>query len=257
MAALLYGAVAGWCLAGIMWWIAFYRGKRLGFALGLGAELAGALLWLTALTFYGLKAGYWPMSTPGEFLLLTLGFAVLIHAAAEVKARIRGAGWITPVASALLALWARDTLTSAPFPPPPALNSIWFQLHTLTASAAYGAFLAAGATSLGAILKPEQDPPGLAGEMALGYTALTLSMLTGALWGQFTWGSYWSWSLKEIWTLTLWLAATLYFHIRTLPRWRGRRTWLVVTLLAGIMFFSLMGTGWLARKLTLETLYIF
>lgn len=257
MVALLYGAAAAWFLAGIILWLTFHRGKSAGFAPGLGAELAGILLWSVAIAQYGLKAGYWPVSTPEEFLLLTAGFTILIHITAEIVAPSKGAGWITPIASAIFALWSRETIASAPFPPPPALNSIWFQLHTLSASAAYGAFLAAGATSLGAILTPEREPPGLAGEMALGYFALTLSMFTGALWGQFTWGSYWSWSLKEVWTLTLWLMATLYFHIRSLPRWKGLRTRVLVAIIAGVMLFSLMGTGWLARRLTMETFYIF
>ncbi len=238
-----------------MWWFALHKGKSPAFALS--TELAGSLLWSAVLISYGLRASYWPLSTPEEFLLLTLSFAALIHLLAELTIQNKGTGWMAPIIFALLALWGKESLVAAPPPPPPAFNSVWFQLHTFTASIAYGAFLVAGATSLAAILEPGQEPQELAGEMAVGYIALTLSMLTGALWGLFTWGSFWGWGLKEIWTLTLWLMATLYFHIRALPRWKGRMSWIVITLIMGVMLFSLMGTGWLARRLTLETLYIF
>lgn len=250
MWALFYGALASWFIAGIIW----LRGK---FVPALGIELAGNFLWLALLFSYSLKSRYWPLSTPGEFLLITIGFAAFSHLVAEVAAREKGTGWMTPFATALLALWGKETLRTEAFPPPPTFNSIWFQLHTLTASIAYGAFLVAGATSLGALVRSGYEPHGLAGEMAVGYFALTLSMLTGALWGQFTWGNYWAWDLKELWTLSLWLMATLYFHVRSLPWWKGRKTWLLVTLMVGVMLFSLSGTAWLARKLTLETLYIF
>ncbi len=247
---LYYGALASWFIAGIVWWVR-------KFVLALGIELAGIFLWLALLLSYGLKARYWPLSTPGEFFLVTLGFAALIHLMAEIMVRGKGAGWMTPFAMAMLALWGKETLRTVPFPPPPAFNSIWFQFHTLTASAAYGAFLVAGATALGAILRPDREPYGLTEEMAVGYFLLTLSMLIGALWGQLTWGNYWAWNLKELWTLALWLMATLYFHVRPLHWWKGRKAWILVTFMAGVMLFSLLGTAWLARKLTLETLYIF
>lgn len=240
-----------------MWWLASRGEKNRTFILGIGLELLGNLLWFAVLVNFGLKARYWPLSTPEEFLLITLEFAAFTHLMAEIMAERKGTGWMAPFAIALLALRGRGTLTAEIFPPPPAFSSIWFQLHTLTASVAYGAFLVAGATSLGAIFRPNQRPQGLVGEMALGYVGLTLSMLIGALWSHFTWGNYWSWGLKEIWTLTLWLMAVLYFHIRSLPWWEGQRTWILVTLIMVVMLFSLLGMDWLARKLTLETLYIF
>jgi ABC-type transport system involved in cytochrome c biogenesis permease subunit len=45
-----------------------------------------------------------------------------------------------------------------------------------------------------------------------------LGLLTGMVWAQFSWGSYWSWDLKETMTLTLFLTASagqiFYFQKR-------------------------------------------
>ena len=249
MLAFSYCAIACWLAAGIILW------KKRAFALTI--ELAGCLLWFASIANLGFKAGYWPLSTPEEFLLVTIGFATLIHALMEMGGEGKERGWLLPFIAAVLAFFSKGTFTAEPLPLPPAFRIFWFQLHTLTASIAYGAFLVAGTMALAIMLKPAEGSPKLATTMALGYIALTLSMLLGSIWGELSWGSYWGWSLKEIWTLTLWLIGTLYFHTRALPRWRERWNLALPLLMASITLFSLLGTGWLARRLTLETLYIF
>jgi ABC-type transport system involved in cytochrome c biogenesis permease subunit len=244
-----YLAIACWVVAGIIWWK-----KRI---IALAIELVGCLLWFALIADLGLKAGYWPLSTPEEFLLVTIGFAALIHALAEIGGEGKEVGWLLPFTAAILAFLGKGAFTTEPLPLPPAFRIFWFQFHTLTASIAYGAFLVAGTVALAIMLKPTENSPKLATIMALGYIALTLSMLLGSIWGELSWGSYWAWSLKEIWALALWLVGTLYFHTRALPRWRGRWTLALPLIMAGIALFSLLGTGWLARRLTLETLYIF
>lgn len=249
MLVLSYCAIACWVVAGIIWW------KKQTIALAV--ELVGCILWFALIANLGFKAGYWPLSTPEEFLVVTIGFTALIHALAGMGEEGKESGWLLPFVSAVLAFLSKGTFAAEPLPLQPAFRIFWFQLHTLTASIAYGAFLVAGTMALAIMLRPAESSPKLSTIMDLGYIALTLSMLLGSIWGELSWGSYWDWSLKEIWTLTLWLMGTLYFHIRALPRWRGRWTLSLPLLMAGIAFFSLLGTGWLARRLTLEALYIF
>ncbi len=249
MLALFYFVIACWLVAGIIWW------KKQ--AIALATELVGCILWFALIANLGFKAGYWPLSTPEEFLLVTIGFATLIHVLVEISKREERKGQLLPIVAAVLAFLSKGTLSAEPLPLPPAFRIFWFQLHTLTASIAYGAFLVAGAISLAIVFKPTKSSPKLATVMALGYIALTFSMLLGSIWGELSWGIYWDWSLKEIWTLTLWLIGTLYFHVRALPRWRERWALALPLLMAAITLFSLLGTGWLARRLTLETLYIF
>jgi ABC-type transport system involved in cytochrome c biogenesis permease subunit len=93
--------------------------------------------------------------------------------------------------------------------------------------------------------------------IAAGYPLLTLSMIFGMIWAQVAWGRYWGWDLKELWTLITWLVYALYWHVRTRPGWQGRRlAWLCLAGL-GAVFFTFLGTGWLARTVGLESLHLF
>jgi ABC-type transport system involved in cytochrome c biogenesis permease subunit len=82
-------------------------------------------------------------------------------------------------------------------------------------------------------------------------------MIFGMIWAQRTWGRYWGWDLKEAWTLISWLVCALYWHARTRPGWRGQRlSWLALAGF-GVTLFALLGTGWLARTVGLESLQPF
>lgn len=39
----------------------------------------------------------------------------------------------------------------------------------------------------------------------VGFWLLTLGIITGAVWANSAWGSYWSWDPKETWSLITWL----------------------------------------------------
>jgi cytochrome c-type biogenesis protein CcsB len=46
------------------------------------------------------------------------------------------------------------------------------------------------------------------------YPFLTLGILSGSVWANETWGSYWSWDPKETWSFITWLIFASYFHQR-------------------------------------------
>ena len=46
------------------------------------------------------------------------------------------------------------------------------------------------------------------------FPLMTFGMLSGALWAEEAWGSYWSWDVKESWALITWLLYLVYFHCR-------------------------------------------
>lgn len=50
--------------------------------------------------------------------------------------------------------------------------------------------------------------------MGIGFPLLTLGILSGAVWANEAWGSYWSWDIKEVGSLINWLIVALYFHCR-------------------------------------------
>lgn len=50
---------------------------------------------------------------------------------------------------------------------------------------------------------------------------LTLGILSGAVWANETWGSYWSWDPKETWSLIMWLRFAAYLHSRLVQQKQG------------------------------------
>jgi cytochrome c-type biogenesis protein CcsB len=51
---------------------------------------------------------------------------------------------------------------------------------------------------------------------------LTSGILTGAVWAQYAWGSYWSWDKKETWSLITWIVYALFLHVRQTRNWSGK-----------------------------------
>jgi cytochrome c-type biogenesis protein CcsB len=58
--------------------------------------------------------------------------------------------------------------------------------------------------------------------LTLGWPLFTLGMITGSIWANSAWGSYWSWDPKETWSLITWVLYLVLLHLRTIG-WRGRK----------------------------------
>nr|AMA07088.1 heme attachment to plastid cytochrome c [Goodyera schlechtendaliana] len=56
----------------------------------------------------------------------------------------------------------------------------------------------------------------------LGFTFLTIGILSGAVWANEAWGSYWNWDPKETWAFITWTIFAIYLHIRTNPKLKDK-----------------------------------
>jgi cytochrome c-type biogenesis protein CcsB len=59
--------------------------------------------------------------------------------------------------------------------------------------------------------------------IGLGFPLLTIGIISGGVWANEAWGSYWSWDPKETWALITWLVFAAYLHARITQGWQGRR----------------------------------
>jgi cytochrome c-type biogenesis protein CcsB len=133
----------------------------------------------------------------------------------------------------------------------PILKSVWLGIHTSLALLGDAAFAFAFIVSvmyllqerqlkhkhLGAIFHrlPPLDVMDTISYRALsfGWPLVTLGMITGSIWAESAWGSYWSWQPKETASLLVWLLYLALLHLRTIG-WRGRKmAWLSI---AGFVF---------------------
>nr|UIS17134.1 cytochrome c heme attachment protein [Camelina rumelica] len=84
--------------------------------------------------------------------------------------------------------------------------------------------------------------------ISLGFIFLTVGILSGAVWANETWGSYWNWDPKETWAFITWTVFAIYLHIKTNRNGRGINSALVASigfLLIWICYFgvNLLGIG--------------
>nr|YP_010160971.1 cytochrome c heme attachment protein [Acanthochlamys bracteata]QRH18478.1 cytochrome c heme attachment protein [Acanthochlamys bracteata]QZR91766.1 cytochrome c heme attachment protein [Acanthochlamys bracteata]UQU69473.1 cytochrome c heme attachment protein [Acanthochlamys bracteata] len=84
--------------------------------------------------------------------------------------------------------------------------------------------------------------------ISLGFIFLTIGILSGAVWANEAWGSYWSWDPKETWAFITWTIFAIYSHTRTNQPLQGTNSALVATigfLIIWICYFgiNLLGIG--------------
>nr|YP_010587866.1 cytochrome c heme attachment protein [Zannichellia palustris]WAB46520.1 cytochrome c heme attachment protein [Zannichellia palustris] len=84
--------------------------------------------------------------------------------------------------------------------------------------------------------------------ISLGFTFLTIGILSGAVWANEAWGSYWSWDPKETWAFITWTIYAIYLHIRTNPNLQSMNSAIVASigfLIIWICYFgvNLLGIG--------------
>jgi len=59
--------------------------------------------------------------------------------------------------------------------------------------------------------------------IGLGFPLLTIGIISGGVWANEAWGSYWSWDPKETWAFITWLVFAAYLHSRITKGWQGKK----------------------------------
>jgi cytochrome c-type biogenesis protein CcsB len=264
-----YIVVAGATVAYIGYLI---RGRRVLGRVGSGLGMAALVFLTVGLIMRALKTGHWPLSNSYEFSLVFVWSILAAYLILEHLMGTRGLGaFVLPIAL-LIATYAQvfsPEWMRAAQPLLPALQTAWLQLHVTTGAVAYGAFAVscgAGVMYLVGDMAPNLPDhfPSLKmidefnfRALTLGYPWMTLVVITGAIWAQIAWGAYWSWDIKETWTLITWLLYTLLLHLRAIRGWRGKPVACLSILGFLFVLFTFLGVGWLARQVGLQSLRLY
>lgn len=243
------------------WFLAF-KSRRVGrwatliLLVGWGAHsLALAVRWV--------QAGRPPMANLFEFLLFYIWLLVIIYLVLEYlyKQKVLGA-FVVPLV--LLLLGVALLLPKEIGPLPLILRSSWLPIHVGFSFVAYTFFSLGFAASVIYLLQERQlkgrrqhalyyrlPPLGTMEQLShrfvqIGFPFLVLAVLTGALWAQAAWGSYWHWEPKQTTSLVALLLYAAYFHAHAIAGWRGRRgAWLIVASFAFVLA-AFLGVNFLA-----------
>jgi cytochrome c-type biogenesis protein CcsB len=77
--------------------------------------------------------------------------------------------------------------------------------------------------------------------ITVGFLLLSVGLVSGAVWANEAWGSWWSWDPKETWALICWLVYAAYLHTRLIRGWQGRRPAMVAV--AGLVVIGVCYIG--------------
>ena len=206
-------------------------GKIAGYVMVIGFVLHTA-----ALVTRGIGAGRLPLTNQYEFATsfawgISLCFLMFLW-----KYHFQALGaFVTPVIFLLIGYAAMQSREVRELMP--ALRSNWLGIHVSTAILSYGAFGVSFAVSLMFLMRqkmkdnvfwqehiPEEQKLDMISYRAvsLGFLFLTFVIITGAIWAERAWGSYWSWDPKETWSLITWIIYALYLHLRISKGWKNK-----------------------------------
>jgi cytochrome c-type biogenesis protein CcsB len=85
--------------------------------------------------------------------------------------------------------------------------------------------------------------------IGLGFPFLTIGIISGAVWANEAWGSYWSWDPKETWALITWLIFAVYLHSRLLKGWQGKKAAFVGSAGFFVIWICYLGVNFLGKGL--------
>mgnify|MGYP002628092880 FL=1 len=240
---------------------------------GVNLLLAAVLLirWITA--------GHFPLSNLYESLIFLAWAFTSIHLVCASFIQL-------PFLAAITAPVTLLTFTFATFSLPkemqkasalvPALQSNWLMMHVSIMILSYAALLFGSLFALVFLLVPNtlkfQTAETISSDiprqvtsadlsklgqtldncsyriLGFGFPLLTMGILSGAVWANEAWGSYWSWDPKETWALITWLVFAIYLHARLTRGWIGTKPAIIaacgfVTVWVCYLGVNLLGSG--------------
>jgi len=79
--------------------------------------------------------------------------------------------------------------------------------------------------------------------IAAGLMLLTITILTGAIWAEEAWSSFWTWDPKEVWALITWILYAVYLHLRLNRKMRGRKMAVFAVIAVPVVLFTFIGVN--------------
>ncbi len=206
------------------------------------------------IVFRVINSNYFPITNIYEFGIFFIWFIVLIFLILTYYHKIKIGVIILPITLILTGIISSFYQVSNPIIPE--LKSNWLVVHVLSAVVAYGSFAVSFAFSVIYLWKNEiQDsrivkllPPlniieeYLHKSIFFAMPFLTLVIITGSIWAEYVWGTYWQWDPKETWSLITWLIYAIYIHGKVVKNWRGTKLaiWSVLGFIFMIATFILV-----------------
>ncbi len=230
---------------------------------GLLVQTAGIILrWVES---YKMGYGHAPLSNLYESLVFFAWCTIVVYLFLEwrIKNRLIGA-FATPFAALAMAYASfssrvRDSIE----PLIPALQSNWLIAHVITCFIGYAAFAVACGLGIMYLIRGDSKGQGILASLPerkvidslmhqtiiFGMIWLSTGIITGAVWANQAWGTYWSWDPKETWSLITWIIYGVTLHARFVQGWRGKKIAFLSIIGFISVFFTYFGVNFLLSGL--------
>lgn len=170
----------------------------------------------------------------------------------ERRYRIGGVGLFVIVLNLLL---LGSVLPRDPAIPPlvPVLDTPLFTIHVAFSFFGYAFFAMAFSLGVLYLYQRRKDTPNLPTlpqlrrlneeSVFLGFCFFTVCMVSGSLWAYLSWGYWFSWNIKGVWSFLIWLFYAGMCHAKFVRRWQG--TGYAVLSAGGfaLVLFTYLGIG--------------
>lgn len=238
----------------------FFLQKRRLQQIGFVALLVGFAVHTAALALLAFEQGHFPAATMRETLSLAgwaiAGVFILLNVRYPLK--ILGV-YAAPFAALLMVIVSQ--LPDEPSRTTPIFKSVWLVIHVTMIFIGEAAFALACGVGILYLLQENAiktkrrrfffkrlpsldllDSTGYAC-IVVGFTLLTVGLITGLIYARSVWGRFWSWDPKEVWSAIAWLFYAVLLHERLTVGWRGRRSAIMAILGFGVLLFTFLGVN--------------
>jgi cytochrome c-type biogenesis protein CcsB len=201
----------------------------------LGFILNGVAMGYRYFETHELGIAYLPLSNMYESMVFFSWTIVGIYLVFERIYQARGLGaFILPLGFLTVSI-AVLGLNPDVRPLMPALQSDWLFYHVVTCFLGYSAFAISFGVSLLYLFRKEEKASNSIlpsqkileeinyRSIVVGFLLFAVGIITGAIWANYAWGTYWSWDPKETWSLITWIVYAVLLHARFTGRWTGRK----------------------------------
>lgn len=258
------------CLVSSIAYLSFFvfRWQQASLA-GMGLALVAFLLQTAGIALrwhesYQMGIGHAPLTNMYESLVFFSWSILLVYLFLELKYKMRILGAAAmPMVTLCLAYASFSSRISDQIKPlMPALQSDWLVIHVMTCFIGYAAFIAAAALGVLFLLRHHGEKQRLEKSflyanlpttrtlddlihksVVFGFIWLTAGIITGSVWANEAWGSYWSWDPKETWSLITWFFYAFLLHIRFTQDWRGFRIAVMAVSGSFVVIFTYVGVN--------------
>jgi cytochrome c-type biogenesis protein CcsB len=226
-------------------------------AVGFFAHTGSVGLW-------SIQAGYFPVYNLRESLSFFAWAIIGVYLLIQLRFNILVLGsFLSPLASMMMISSSFLPLQTEAVNP--LMRNLWLMIHVGTIFIGNGAFAVAFLAGIMVLIQERQIKSKHFGPfyyrlpslevldslnyncLILGFPLLTLGMLSGAIFAQYTLGSFWRWDPKEVWSLVTWLIYAVLLHGRLVAGWRGRRSAMISIIGFLVLTFSFLGMNFLVK----------